>query len=470
MPTVEPLGYREPMPAIDLRQHGRALAVAAFVVLLALDAWMAPRFGATLLFAIAVLIGPLSLATWLAFQRPIAIFIGIYAALAPLDYVLANGGTSYARLISFAAIAILSLNLFVSPARHALPRFAVCWFLVLAWMTASVSWALDQGVAIDKLEQIALAALVFGMVVLSRPTRLDLMVVVGAVVLAGLGISVYSIASHPFENYQNTTRLLIQNGQYSINPDALGAALIPAFAFALAWATSTGFKPWVRLAAATAVPLLSYAIFAAGSRGGVIAWVAVVLWVTLRARSRIVSYAMVAIVAVLAATQSALWVRFSADDPTGAGRTDIWKVGLESLRHFWAIGCGIGNFPVAFNQFYLTVPHHFYIGWSRPAHNMVLSAFVELGIVGVSLVLSAWWLQFRALSVIKRSDSDYWLRVGAEGATLGYFIAALFIDVLDVKETWVIPMVIALVVGVRAGSQVANRAPAAALRLREATA
>lgn len=462
-------GYGFPMPSIGLRRYATHLALATFVVLLAIDVLMARTYGATPLFLIAFLAGPLALGTWVALRRPIMIFIGSYALLAPLDYVLAEGGTSYARLLSFAAIAILSLNLFVAPGRHALPRFAIAWFLALAWMTASVSWALDQGAAIGMLEQIALAMLVFGLVALSRPTRVELFVVVGAMVVAAVGIALYAIATHPFENYQNTTRLLITNGHAAIDEDAMAAMLVPAFAFALALATSTAFGPVPRLVAAIAAPLVSYAIFASASRGGVVAWALAVVWIAIRARSRIATYVMVAVVGVLAATQSELWIRFSSDDPTGAGRTDIWKVGLLAFRHYWLTGCGIGNFQQAFDQAYLTVPHNFYIGWSRPAHNTVLGAFTELGVIGGLLVLSAWWLQFRALAGIPREDRDYWLRVGAEAATLSYLVAALFIDVLYVKETWVIPMVIALTLGVRGNSTAVTGAPSAAL-LRQATA
>jgi O-antigen ligase len=174
----------------------------------------------------------------------------------------------------------------------------------------------------------------------------------------------------------------------------------------------------------------------------------VVLWIAIRARRRIVAGIFVVAAIAISIMQGDVWQRFIGDE-TGAGRSDIWKVGVAAFRQHWLAGSGIGTFPDAYNRVYLSVPHHFYINWSRPAHDLIVQSFTELGIIGGILVLSAWWLQFRELSCIGRADPDLWLRVGLEAATLGYFVAALFIDVLDIKQTWMIPILIAVVVNMR---------------------
>jgi len=78
---------------------------------------------------------------------------------------------------------------------------------------------------------------------------------------------------------------------------------------------------------------------------------------------------------------------------SGEGRVDIWRVGLQALQRYWLIGAGLSNFPFAYNEyagFAVT-----YQGYSRGSHNIFLGTWVELGIIGLALMLVALWLQLR---------------------------------------------------------------------------
>jgi O-antigen ligase len=154
---------------------------------------------------------------------------------------------------------------------------------------------------------------------------------------------------------------------------------------------------------------------------------------------------MIAVAATATMIQGATWQRLfshSSSNAEGAGRLPIWSVGVEAFRQHWLIGNGYGTFTDAFNQAYLFVPHAFFTGWSREAHNLVISSFVELGIFGGALVLYAWWCQFRELRAVPDDDNDAWLRLAMETGILGVFTTAIFLDILVLKPAWVLPILI----------------------------
>ena len=71
----------------------------------------------------------------------------------------------------------------------------------------------------------------------------------------------------------------------------------------------------------------------------------------------------------------------------GAGRTDIWSVGLVIFESSPVIGVGFGNFPVAYTpQMVIEADVGFSQGAYRDPHNLVVSTSAELGLVGLALL------------------------------------------------------------------------------------
>jgi len=423
--------------------------IGALVLVFSAVALASPVVGSQTVFAVLAVLGCAALGIWWLLERPLATLIGTYALLAPADalLIIGGGGATLTRFVAFIAIFGLSLVYIADRAPSMLPRFAFAWFAVLIWMIASVLWATDQSMAVHKAEQIGLAMVVFELVALVRSTRLDLRIIIAANVVTSCAIAMYAIVIHPVEAQLGAGRVVLKTATGRADPNDLAAGLILAFALCIAAATSNERVAW-RITGSLLALLLFVAVLATGSRGGLMAALLVVLWIAIRARRRLIAAIFVLTVIAISIMQGDVWQRFIGDE-TGAGRSDIWKVGVAAFRQHWLLGSGIGTFPDAYNRVYLSVPHHFYINWSRPAHDLIVQSFTELGIIGGVLVLSAWWLQFRQLRSIGRADPDLWLRVGLEAATLGYFVAALFIDVLDIKQTWMIPILIAVVVNMR---------------------
>jgi O-antigen ligase len=424
------------------------VGIGSFVLLLAAVA-LSPKVGTLPLFALLALAGPVALGIWSGITWPVATLIGAYAFLAPADDLLIfSGGATVTRYVAFLAISGLFIAFLRDRSSATIPRFVMLWFAALTWMVATVLWATDQSMAIQKVEQIGLAMLVFALATLVQSNRAELRVIVAAVVASSCAIAAYAIIVHPVEAHLGPDRVVLKTALGGrVDPNDLAAGMILAFALCIAAASTNERMHW-RIVGGVLSFLLFAGILTTDSRGGLLATLLVVIWTAVRARSRIVAIGLLAAVTMLSFSMSDVWTRFN-DDATGAGRSDIWKVGVAAFRQHWLIGSGIGTFPDAYNSVYLEVPHHFYIKFSRPAHDLLVQSFTELGIIGGILVLSAFWFQFRALISIRRKDPDRWLRVALEAATLGYFVAALFIDTLDMKQTWVIPIMIAIVLNVR---------------------
>ena len=130
-----------------------------------------------------------------------------------------------------------------------------------------------------------------------------------------------------------------------------------------------------------------------------IACVVVILFVLLpqlSARRRVIVLAAIAAVAVavyqvpgvaeLIAERSG-----NAVSSGGAGRTDIWSVGLAIFEHSPVAGVGYANFPVAFTT---QVIRDAGLGWNlladpgRGSHNIIVATAVELGVVGLVLLVA----------------------------------------------------------------------------------
>ena len=76
-----------------------------------------------------------------------------------------------------------------------------------------------------------------------------------------------------------------------------------------------------------------------------------------------------------------------ASESHGAGRVDIWMVGLETFKHNWPLGVGLDNFENAYNYYNYDAPSAKFMGFSRAPHNLILNVAVEFGAVGLVLLL-----------------------------------------------------------------------------------
>src|SRR5262249_56733890 len=170
---------------------------------------------------------------------------------------------------------------------------------------------------------------------------------------------------------------------------------------------------WWRLAA---MVLIALALVATGTRGGALAAGAGLITLAV-VRPRIGARVLAGLALVTLLLPAVLpggaidilrasW-ESTADDRL-SGRLDIWRVGLAMIADRPLHGTGFGGFHDTFYQYMLETPvdPHFGLMHSRgnrAPHNIYLSTFAELGLIGGGLLTFALAAHARALWQLRRA-------------------------------------------------------------------
>jgi O-antigen ligase len=137
----------------------------------------------------------------------------------------------------------------------------------------------------------------------------------------------------------------------------------------------------------------------------------------------------------------------TAIESGGTGRTAIWAVGLNVVPEHPIIGIGYGAFPSVINPENVratilpvqTDVLDFPIG----PHNIVVGVLVELGVVGLILLVGVARSFFRG-----RAGSE--ASVLARAVMIGFVIQSLFLGIANLKQVWLFA---AITLGLAAGER-----------------
>jgi hypothetical protein len=328
----------------------------------------------------------------------------------------------------------------------------------------TVCWAIDPQLALRSYF-IYLSYIGLYVVIAFYPaTESEVRLVVSATIAGALACAAYGgflfwQGQHVYE-----TRVSIGDASASswIDPNEYAAALLTPIAIVLmtAFGTRGLFKKtgWI-----AALLVLVYGFIASGSRGGMFALGAMLIFLILRSRFRVQLLAIVpALVATIVA--SPIGHRLLQADLASADlRTDIWKVGLASLHQYWLAGAGIGNFTNAYVQYFLLTPHE-QLSWDRVAHSIVIQSAVEYGIPGLILVVSLWYAQFIELARVRADARTRDLCLALQAGVLALFVSGLSLGLMLAKYTWLTFSLIALVRAALLRSQITAREQATSSR------
>ncbi|MGZ3497434.1 MAG: O-antigen ligase family protein [Vulcanimicrobiaceae bacterium] len=395
--------------------------------------------------ALAATIGPGLL--YAAIVSPIGFPFSLYAVLTPFDGILDM--PAFGTLTKVIGIATGAALLFymLRTRRFVQPdRSLAVWILFYLWMAASLFWAMDSKTSLQLLPT-ALQLFVLYLVASMFPSNLKSLRLAGTAVIAG-GVCAASYGFYVFHSGVGLTkeRLWIATDTSTLNPDHFANSLLLPLTLALVVALWTR-SLWVRLAAIASITIMFVAIGLTGTRGALVAFLAILVYLMIRDRHRWQLGVLTAVagVAVLATTGARLVARFQEAASTGgAHRVDIWRVGFTALRQHWLIGAGYGNFPFAYDTAFLSVQQTFFTEWHRASHNILLGTGVELGTIGLVLLIAAWYGQFRMLRNIGSEDARYPMRVALEAALIGLFVAAMFVDMMIWKYLWLAFILVAM--------------------------
>jgi O-antigen ligase len=306
------------------------------------------------------------------------------------------------------------------------------------WGVLSAAWALDPEPLFARLPTALSLVILYLVAVCFVPTRRELywvclLTVLGGVLAAALA---YMFGLNEAATGQAARgRLMLANTDMYSNPNTLGRVLLLPLVLAV-----TGFVAWrgtlQRALSLGCAALLALGIFISMSRGALVS-IAVALSVLvyrMRARWQVIA-AMLVLLVVSAAAPAAFYERvgaaISGEDSTGSGRTEIWKTALQTFEHSGLFGVGLENFK----EIYAV-----YVATSRGTgtHNIFLLVLIELGVVGLVLMLAAMSSEFLAARRARRAGHRGVVFAAVEAACVGTLASNLFADYMWTKSFWLV--------------------------------
>lgn len=392
-------------------------------------------------------LGIVPIAIYVALRWPIVFPFGLYVALVPVEALLLTGGGSGATVAKYAAIALGAAFLArIITARRALapPQAWWAWAAFTLFAVASLAWSVNEPETLATLLMLLQLFALYTVASIYPIAPLEALgmrrVIEGASVLvACYGIYAYSAGQQLIQG-----RLSLSEGKQHIDPNHYAAFFAIPIALLLA-RFLTERRLSRRIASAGALALCALNIFFTGSRGVFISIAVALIYLAIRTGKYRMTGVMCAALAAISFVVPHTWQRFL--DPTqgdASGRTDIWTVALHAFPHFWLVGSGFATFQVVYDDYLVGSYQHSFAGFTRPSHNVFIGTSVELGIIGLVLVLIAWFLSLRQTWNVPRNHPAAPVAYGAEAACLALFVSALSLDMLWFKYLWLALMLVVM--------------------------
>lgn len=352
---------------------------------------------------------------------------------------------------------------------YALPRIgrlrltampAAAW-AYLGWALASIVWALDPTVAMAEAAVLILLfaiGTVIAIVVVDRPSVVGPLLwtySVSATIIALYGLLLFLMGQTVDGN-----RIAALPGQ---DPAYYSALLLPAFAFSL---DRLVLGRTIVPSAIVALICLT-GIVVSGTRG---AWVSAAVVVLVFMLPRISTpKRLITITGLLVALMVSLQIPAVSDLLTqrteiavssgGAGRTDIWTVGIGIIQEAPIVGVGLANFPTAYTAELVRDSDVGVYSANNPAHraphSIIIGTIGELGVIGFA---------FLCLLILPLLFRPGWGvdGVAVQAALASLVMSALFLDIINRKQFW-------LIVGIACGLAYVARSERLHAMLRPAT-
>jgi O-antigen ligase len=406
-----------------------------------LAAWCGSHTGMAL--AASIYVFPIAL--FFAIRRPWIFPVALYALMVPsdsyLNFTQLTGGSSLTKIAAILATMAILFKLFRAK-KFVNPGGApLAWTVYAIWCSMTILWAFNPNEDVISWWFTLLQLVAFYVVLVVAPIdEQDFRIVfnsfiVGAMFASLFGAYTFGVGGHKIVNEGRLKAYF--NPDNKLVSDLFSASFVFPIAIVTmnTLRTKWGLKKFGMIFVWS---ILLVGQLIVGSRGGLLADVMVFGYYTIkgRYRSQLLFLAGLALLTSFAFPTST-WGRFLKPDPSGgSGRVEIWKVGLAALKDHWLIGGGFGNFPQLYNKYFLTVFNQYYEHWSRAPHNIILQAWVEIGLIGLALMLWGWWATFKSMDHIPKGHALYDWRIAYEGGIGGTLFAAIFVGVMLYKFTW----------------------------------
>jgi O-antigen ligase len=405
---------------------------------------------------------------------PIELAMGAVVVLLPFEGITVVDGGSGRGLMSLAFVLAILVLFGVGLVHNRLqkpPVATVWWGLFIGLAAASTFWAADPQVSLRRLPTTCALFLFYLAASSFRIDKKEFDWIILMTILGGLAAALMSFYQfHSGVGWgQHDIRATLVVGDTEVNPNRFGnrlllplSLLIGMFVLARHWS--------VKLSILCSLLVIGLALLLTNSRGTIIAAVVVLVTFVVRfgqlhpgtkkTQMRRLALLITTMIIVLgAAMPAAVLGRLQkSTEDRGAGRLDIWMVGLAALKHNAVIGAGLSNFPVVY-QDYAGYSEHLYMKSTNDSHNIYLEIGVEEGLVGLFVFVMAVREQFKVLSLCRnRLVANQAMVVSCEAAFSGVLVAGLFGNVLWDKMFWLCCALLALSVSLPMNAR--SQAPA----------
>lgn len=378
---------------------------------------------------------------YLSLKKPFIFPFGIYAFLLPFDSVPVVGGSSLTKIVGVITVVAIGFTGLVQKKLHPLDLSALYWLGFIIFALLSVVWALDSDLVLkDVTTTFGIVALYLVIAIYGAEKKdfesLKLLVFFGG--LAGCLVTIYG---YEFGSLKESARRATLNmDEYGANPNT--------FAFSLLLPISVGVqmviahrRKYMKILFAGFLGLMLFTLIITGARGSMlaIATVFLVYIFSLKRKFGFAVFAAVLIILVVSMMPGFLAERWkNAVETGGAGRLDIWYIGLLAAKKYWLTGAGLNNFPLAYNEYAYSA--NAFKGLGRASHNVFLKVFVELGFLGFVLMCMALKRHYR---ILQRSFQEYNLdKLMLKAAFFGLLVESTFGDKIWNKSFWLLFMMI----------------------------
>jgi O-antigen ligase len=428
-------------PRFPLEKTCVALAGALYL-LVAFAAVVLSQNGFEPNYVIPGVIAGLPLCAFLALRYPMIFPFGLYAVLVPFDTLLqvSGGGATLGRVVGIATAGTMILHALLLRRAFVPHRAWLLWAAVAIYTSASLLWTSDPANGILVTSSVVQLFLFMTVLAMYPATKTEFRIALCFVIGCGVLAALYAVQQYLSGNIASDSRVVLSLGSaYAIDSNYFGASFILPIAIGTCFIFYA--KPLIgKLASGLATLVMLAGLLVTGSRGAFVAALAIFIFFAVRSKYKVQAVVFLALAGSVTLLFPSVYARF-ANDPSGqqgsgSGRTFIWQTGLYSLRDHIFFGTGVGSFSDTYDRNFLHVYQAAFQGWSRPSHSILVGGLTELGIVGLLIVLSAWFVSFRQLRIIPKTSEWFGLRLAFEGAIIALFAVGLSIDPTYIKYVW----------------------------------
>jgi len=376
-----------------------------------------------------------AIAASILFLSPVAVALGLYVLIMPLDGLAIPGSEgTFTWLAGAFAGGVLLIYGLGSRRLRVPPPSTLFWGLFALWSAGSVVWAINEEFANSQFMTVIGLFGLYAVAAGLQFTERELSLLSAFAIVGGSIAGALLILQGPLPETEQRATLAF-SGQM-LNPNQVANGLLIPFVLGLAafWSARGLIAKALPVAALT---VIGAGIFLTGSRGALLSLtVAMVSFVARAGSKKRLLIPLVALAVIMCFLPLSFFqrLRLAATD-RGTGRLDIFVAGAQVVKHNPVLGTGLANFQVAYEEYAGFAP--IFRGYDRAAHNTYLEVCGETGFIGLGLFLIAIVVQLRTSArVLAQSFPRNYLLIAAEAGCYALLVYGFFGSVQWRKSFW----------------------------------